>query len=87
MEKVNKYLNIKDYFTIMEINGKPKRVLNLEDCKRFDRDRRKLEKQGKVRMRSQTKRRINDYQYQKSWGGMPFADNNSLLKIDVNLFM
>lgn len=79
-------INMDDYYTEQEINGKLTRVHTLDDYKRYEKDRRKLEKQGKIYMSNTTKKKLSKYQYYKSWGGMPFKDNNSLLKIDVKLF-
>ena len=79
-------IDINDYYTETLINGKIVHVLTFDDLKRYTRDKKKLMKAGKIRMNNETKKKINKYQYEKSWGGMPFADNNSLLKIDVNLF-
>jgi len=83
-------INIKDYYTEREINGKLIHVHTLDDYKRYEKDRRKLERQGKIFMRQSTKTQLSKsksrYEYYKSWGGMPFQDNNSLLKIDPSIF-
>ena len=79
-------IDIKDYYTETLINGKIVHVLTFRDLKRYTRDKKKLMKDGKIRMNNETKKKINKYQYEKSWGEMPFADNNSLLKISVDLF-
>ncbi len=79
-------INMDDYYTEQEINGKLTRVRTLDDYKRYEKDRRKLEKQGKIYMSNTTKKKSSKYQYYKSWGGMPFKDNNSLLKIDPSIF-
>ena len=80
-------INIKDYYTERLINGKIVRVLTNEDLKRYKKDEKKLMKSGKIRMNNQTKKKIDYYSYCKSFGGMTFQENNSLLKIDVDLFL
>ena len=80
-------MDMKDYYTERLINDKIVRVITHEDLKRYERDCKKLRKQGIKRMDSKTKKPMNYYQYCKSFGGLPFKDNNSLLKIDVNLFL
>jgi len=84
-------INIKDYYTERLINGKIVRVFTKEDQHRYRSDERKLMKLGKIRMNNETKKEIDRgkkyYSYCKSFGGFPFQENNSLLKIDVDLFL
>jgi hypothetical protein len=79
-------MDMKDFYTERLINGKIVRVITHEDLKRYKRSQKKLMEQGTIRMDSKTKKQKYTYQYYKSFGGFPFKDNNSLLKIDVNLF-
>ena len=45
-------------------------------------------KESRANWRNNNKDKIKQlYQYQKSWGGSPSNNNNSLLKIDPNLFL
>ena len=84
-------LNFDEYNTPTLINGKIVPVITFEDRKRYMRDLRKLKGQDKIcsgNITAQNKRRYKRQKlYQESWGGsIKNSDNNSLLKIDVNLF-
>ena len=79
-------LNIENYKTERLINGNIVRVITLEGQKRYKRDKKKLMKAGIIPFNNEIKKPMDYYSYCKSFGGFPFDDNNSLLKIDVNLF-